>query len=105
MAISPINYAVVQRATDISAIKHQENVRPAVEQQNIQTHLQRKEEMQSRQVVETAQSEQTKNDVDAKDEGKGKYQSFGGKKKKETETPQGERVIKKQQTGRFDITI
>lgn len=104
MAISPIDYAMVQRSTDVSMLKHHEDARPAVEQQNIQVHLERQDDAKMHQVRESEAGERTKNDADAKEEGRGQY-----KKRKKNNTRKEEQrancVIKKQTTGRFDIKI
>ena len=89
MAIGPIDYAMIQRTSDVEMYKMQEETKPFVDQQNIQAQVTAREKMQSRQVVNSQDSEQTKNDADARKEEK----EVTGK------------VVQKQEHGRFDMKI
>ncbi len=103
MAIGPIDYAMIQRTSDVEMYKMQEETKPFVDQQNIQAQVTAREKMQSRQVVNSQDSEQTKNDADARKEGKGHYFSQQRNKKKEKEVTG--KVVQKQEHGRFDMKI
>ena len=81
----------------------QEETKPFVDQQNIQAQVTEHEKMQSRQVVNAQNSDQTKNDADARKEGKGHYFSQQRKKKKEKEM--AGRVVRKQEHSGFDMKI
>lgn len=107
MAITPINNAMIPRSVDMNLIKHQEDAKPLVDQQNIQVQVRSREEALSRQVVNPENSEKMKNDADARDEGKGKYFARGRSKKENKDgTPAGgDRVIKKQGRSGFDIKV
>lgn len=103
MAINPINYAMIQRTNDVGTLKHNEDSRPMVNQQNIQVQVDKREDVLRHQVINRAESDRAKNDADARDEGKNKYKKRGQKKSKAS---QGEdRVVKKQSAGGFDMTI
>ena len=105
MAITPINNAVIQRTADVNIVKHQEDAKSTVDQQNIQLQVNQREDVLNHQVIQPGNSSQTQNDKDAKDEGKGR--DFGGKgkqKKKSSEHPE-DRVVKKQNKNSFDIKI
>ena len=71
MAIGPIDYAMIQRTNDVEMYKMQEETKPFVDQQNIQVQVAAHEKMQSEQVVTSQDSKQTKNDADARKEGRG----------------------------------
>ena len=103
MAIGPIDYAMIQRTSDVEMYKMQEETKPFVDQQNIQAQVTAREKMQSRQVVNSQDSEQTKNDADARKEGKGHYFSQQRNKKKEKEVTG--KVVQKKEQGRFDMKI
>ena len=80
----------------------QEETKPFVDQQNIQAQVTEREKMQSQQVVNAQDSEQTKNDADARKEGKGHY--FSQQRKKKEKEVAG-KVVRKQEHGRFDMKI
>ncbi len=104
MPIGQINYAMIQRTTDVETFKHQEEAKPIVDQQNIQTQMKRHEDALRHQVVEQEDSSRTDNHADAKEEGKGKYTPKRQPKKKENAKTDGGQVIKKISHG-FDIKI
>ncbi len=105
MAISPILMSgVVQRADDVSMIKNQQDQRPMVEQQNVQTQMAKKVEEQRRQVVNPEDTNKTDTHADAREKGKNSYffrKKTNGKKK---ENAPEDRVVKKTQGG-FDMKI
>ena len=73
MSIRPIDYAMIQRTSDVESIRRQEESKPIAEQQNIQVQVENREDKLRHQVLDPQNSNQTKNDADARDEGKGKY--------------------------------
>lgn len=103
MPIGQINYAMIQRTTDVEAFKHQEEAKPMVDQQNIQTVVKKHEEALRHQVIKKDDSNRAENHADAKEEGKGKYTASQGKKKAKLKNDSGQ-VIKKTNQG-FDIKI
>lgn len=103
MAIGPIDYAMIQRTNDVEMYKMQEETKPFVDQQNIQVQVAAHEKMQSEQVVTSQDSKQTKNDADARKEGRGHYFSQQRKKKQERGT-NGKVVCKLEHSG-FDMKI
>ncbi|MCM1493308.1 MAG: hypothetical protein NC180_08820 [Muribaculaceae bacterium] len=108
MAITPINNAMIQRTVDVNLMKHQEDVKPVVDQQNIQIKVDQREDMLNHQVIEPGNSNKTKNDADAKDEGRGQLYAGKPSRKRSREkesSPQSDRVIKKQNSNSFDMKI
>ncbi|MCM1105683.1 MAG: hypothetical protein NC355_01940 [Blautia sp.] len=108
MAITPINNAMIQRTVDVNLVKHQEDVKPVVDQQNIQIKVEQREDILNHQVIEPGNSDKAKNDADAKDEGRGRLYSGKASRKRGKEkesSPQSDRVIKKQNFNSFDMKI
>lgn len=104
MAVGPgVLNGVIQRTQDVSLLRHQEEIKPHVDQQNIQAHLKRQEQVQLKQVHEAEDTDQPEFHYDAKEKGNNEYQG-GNKKKKKQDKPEG-KVILKQEGGRFDIKI
>ena len=104
MAISPIlNSGMIQRTDDVGALRLQQEQRPMVEQQSAQTQVNRKADELSHQVVTPGDSSKTDTHADAREEGKNKY--FSQKKKDKKETNEGNRVIKKYSSSRFDMKV
>lgn len=103
MAIGPIDMAMIQRTNDVEMYKLQEEAKPLVDQQNIQVQVDQREDVLSHQVIQSQNSDKTKNDADAKEEGRGQYHASSVKRKKPV-TDKG-RVIRKSNRGGFDIKI
>lgn len=103
MSIRPIVFnGMLQRTEDIGLIKHQEDRKPTVDQQNIQVQLHQKTEEAQHQVVQSSASETMNNHADARDEGKNKYMMSSKKKKQKEESG---KVIKKNESRGFDMKI
>lgn len=107
MSIRPIDFnGMIQRTEDVSSLKHQEDAKPLVDQQNIQTQVEQKESAALHQVKEKDDSQGAQNHADAREEGHGQYYAPGVRKKsKQEEKQQPGRVIKKSAGGVFDIKI
>lgn len=105
MAISPILMSgVVQRADDIGVIKNQQDTRPVVEQQNLQTQMAKKVEAQRHQVVTAEDSNKTDTHADAREKGKNAY--FFRKKSKQSKQDQTpENHVVKKSMGGFDMKV
>jgi hypothetical protein len=97
---------MIQRTEDIGTIKHQEDSKPLVDQQNIQVQVEQKEDAVKHQVVSKEDSPGTENQADAREEGRGVYYHATGRKHKpkEEEKP-ADRVIRKQPGGGFDMKV
>ena len=106
MSIRPVDISgLVQRSDDIGAIKHQQDSRPAVEQQNVQTQMVKKEDELRHQVMNPENSGKTDTHADAREKGKNSY--FFRKKSDENkrkEQPE-DRVVKKHAGGSFDVKV
>lgn len=107
MAINPLLVSgMIQRTDDIGVMKHHQDVKPAVEQQNAQTQVIKKTEQQSRQVITKDDTNKTDTHADAREKGKNSY--FFRKKSvqnKKEESSSEDRVVKKSEGSSFDIKI
>ena len=103
MAIGPIDMAMIQRTNDVEMYKRQEDAKPVVDQQNIQMQVNQRADVLSHQVIQSQNSDKTKNDADAREEGHGQYRASSSKRKKAA-ADKG-RVIRKSDTFGFDIKI
>ena len=103
MAIGPIDMAMIQRTNDVEMYKLQEDAKPVVDQQNIQMQVNQRADVLSHQVIQSQNSDKTKNDADAREEGHGQYRASSEKRKKAA-ADKG-RVIRKSDTFGFDIKI
>ena len=105
MAISPILMSgVVQRADDIGVIKNQQDHRPVVEQQNLQTQMAKKVDAERRQVVTAEDSNKTDTHADAREKGKNSY-FFRKKEKGKKEEKSPENYVVKKSMGGFDMKV
>lgn len=105
MAISPLLMSgVVQRADDISMIKNQQDSRPVVEQQNVQTQMTKKVDAKRHQVVTAEDSDKTDTHADAREKGKNSY-FFHKKAKGNKEEQTSENHVVKKSMGGFDIKV
>lgn len=105
MSIRPVDFnGMLQRTDDVGVLKHQQEHKPLVDQQNIQVQLSKQEENASQQVITANQSEKLNNHTDAREEGKGQYQTLYRGKKKKTSKEDG-KVVKKGNSHSFDIKI
>ncbi len=109
MTIRPVVLnGMIQRTDDVSVIKHQEDQKPIVDQQNIQVQVRKEEQQMTQSVRDASESELMDQRYDAREEGKGKYQKRGGKKnsqKSKVSTISEDKVIKKNQGGSFDMKV
>ncbi|MBO5096824.1 MAG: hypothetical protein J6B96_00750 [Agathobacter sp.] len=105
MSIRPVDISgIMQRSDDVGMLKHQQDSRPAVEQQNAQTQVAKRTEELRHQVMNPENSNKPDTHADAREKGKNEYffrKGNGNKKKEETEC----RVVKKHSNGSFDVKV
>jgi hypothetical protein len=105
MAIGPVTLnGIIPRTQDMSMIKQQEDNKPFVEQQNIQTEMKTHEERQLKQVNHADDAGEHKKKYDAKEKGSNEYKG-GQKKKKKPDEKQKNAAAQKQWSGGFDMKI
>ena len=107
MSITPLGlHAMIQRTNDVGVIKHQEDNKSVMEQQNIQTQQVKQEHALTHKVAHPEEKDNENYRYDAKEKGNGSYQGQEHKKKKGQQASEAEgKVILKGQSGRFDIKI
>lgn len=107
MSIRPIDFnGMIQRTENVGSLKHQEDTKPLVDQQNIQTQVEQKKMEVLHQVKEKDDSQGAQNHTDAREEGHGQHYAKGVRRKPKQEGKnQPGRVIKKDDGGGFDIKI
>lgn len=94
----------ITRAQDFTTIKHNEDNKVTVDQNNFQQQFDRTVENKVRQVRQGDRAESQEKRYDAKDEGNGKYAGDGGRKRRREEKEKDGKVLLKGQRG-FDIKI
>lgn len=105
MSIRPVDFnGMLQRTDDVGVIKHHEDAKPVVDQQNIQVQISQNQDSLMHQVQNASESSKMQNDADAKEEGRGTYFASDKKKKIVKKQPDG-KVINKKDIGGFDIKI
>lgn len=102
MTIRPVDFATIQRTDDVGMMKHQQDVKPAVEQQNIQVEIKKQEFNKSSQVRHADDTENNSERFDAREEGKNKYSKSGSKKKKGIKSDG--KIVEKSHGG-FDMKV
>ena len=105
MAISPLLFnGSVSRMQDISAIKHNEDSKGAVDQVNFQSTFNREIDSKINQVHQSDNVENRQQKQDAKEKGKNEYSGDGGRNRQKKKEPQEGRVIAKSRGG-FDMKV
>lgn len=107
MTIRPVDLnGMLQRTQDVGNIKHQEDAKPLVDQQNIQSTVAKEEYKLTKQVNHADNANQEDYRYDAKEKGNNEYQeSDRNKKKKKPEQEETGKVLVKNQSAGFDIKI
>lgn len=105
MTIRPVFFnGMIQNTQDVSAMQHNENHRPAVEQSNIQIQEQKKEESLSQEVHSKEDVEQQQH-FDAREKGSNEYSDNRKKKKKEERAVLPDGSVRMKMSKGFDIKI
>lgn len=102
MTIRPVDFATIQRTDDVGTMKHQQDTKPALEQQQIQVEFKRQEDRKPSQVYHKENASGNEERFDAREEGKNKYHGQKGKKR---QAQKDGAVAQKSPQGGFDIKI
>lgn len=94
----------IQRTQDYTTMKHQENIKPAVDQANFQLKIDKKVDEKVNQVSQGENASKGENHADAKEKGKGQYAGDGGARRKQQEIPKEGRVVLKG-VSHFDMSV
>lgn len=105
MAISPILFnGSVSRMQDVSSVKHNEDVKGMVDQNNFQNTFHKQIDSKLNQVHQSDTADNHQKKFDAKEKGSNAYDSDGGKRrKKENEAHDGKVIVKS--TSGFDMKV
>ena len=108
MSISRIELqGQISRAQDYTTIKHNEDHKGMIDQNNFQSQFHKAVDSKLSQVHHGENTENADKRFDAKDKGNGQYSGDGGRQRRrgtDKEKDSGERVMRKG-TGSFDIKI
>ncbi len=107
MTVRPVHLnGMIQNTQDVSSVRHQENTKPAVEQQHIQVQEKQKEQSQAQEVQKKDNADPQQKKYDARQKGSNEYvNQRKGKKKKRDNLTDGSVKIKTMMSGGFDIKI
>lgn len=111
MTIRPVVLnGMIQQTQDVGNMKHQEDHKPVVQQQNISIQHEKREDQLAHQVQYTEEKENQGYRYDAKEKGNNQYEGDDGKKRKrqkesEKEKNKDGKVILKGHGSSFDIKI
>ena len=105
MAVGPVTLnGMIPRTQDIGVIKHQEDSKPMIEQQNIQSQIKTQETRLLKQVNHADDTEQHEKRYDAKEKGSNEYKGQQ-KKRKKPEEKKDAQASYTWEGGRFDMKI
>lgn len=107
MSVHPVHFnGMIQNTQDVSTIRHQEDQKPAVEQQNIQIQKEQREQSQAQGVQKKEDADNQQKKFDAKEKGSNEYESQRRKKREKRENlPDGSVKLKMTMSGGFDIKV
>lgn len=102
-----MDIAPIVRAQDYTIIKHNEDVKNDVDQNNIGIARDRRETQQNTDVVNTSESRWNSKDPDAREKGSNEYYGDGGSSRRESRPgkPQDKVVVKGPVSGGFDLKV
>ncbi len=104
MSVRPVDFnGMIQRIQDVSTLKQNEDNKPVMQQQNIQTQFSKETIHHMQQVNHADDAEEHEKRYDAKEKGSNEYVKQQQKKKKEKKK-EGKVVLKSVSSG-FDIKI
>lgn len=107
MAVGMVElHGAIQRTQDYTAIKHQENAKPTVDQANFQTQMDKRVEEKHTQVLQGDDTTRNENHADAREKGKNSYAGDGGaNRKKKDNVQEGKVVLKGKGVSHFDMSV
>lgn len=105
MSIRPVEFSgVVQRSQDMSTVKQNEDNKPMLQQQNVQTQFAKETVHHMQQVNHANDSDNPEQKFDAREKGSNEYENRRNKKKKQEGKNSG-KVMAKAVRGGFDMKI
>ena len=105
MSIRPVEFhGIVQRSQDVSTLKQNEDNKPMLQQQNVQTQFAKETAQHMHQVNQANDSDNPEQKFDAREKGSNKYENNRKQKKKKKEENSG-KANAKTNTGGFDMKV
>lgn len=106
MSIRPVDISgMIQRTDDVGILKHQQDSKLIVGQQNAQIQMVKKEDELRHQVMNPENSNKADTHADAREQGKNSYFFREKSKDKKKEEQSEGRVVKKHANGSFDVKV
>lgn len=104
MSVRPVDIGMVQRMNDVSQIKHNENSKPAIDQNNMLNSFNKEAMAKTEQVARKDSADNNQKKFDASEKGSNSYSGNpSNKKDKSKDEPEGKVVVKGHEG--FDVTI
>ncbi len=106
--MSGMDIAPIVRAQDYTIIKHNEDVKTDIDQNNFSIARDRKESQQNTEVVNTSESRWNSKDPDAREKGSNEYHGDGGSSRRDHNgkpVPNDKVVVKSPVGGGFDLKV
>ena len=102
-----MDIAPIVRSQDYTFIKHNEDIKPEVDQSHLNIARDQKETRQNTEVVDLSESEWRSDQPDARDKGSNEYAGDGGKDRRRGAGKKSviEKVVVKGASGGFDFKI
>ena len=105
MAIRPVEFSgIVQRSQDMSTLKQNEDNKPMLQQQNVQSQFAKETIQHMHQVNHANDSDNPEKKFDAREKGSNEYEDHRTKKKKKKEENSGKVNVKASARG-FDVKV
>ena len=105
MSVRPIDIMMVPQMNEVSHIKQSENMRPATEQMNIVTNVDKKVENKSEQVTKKDDVENNNHKFDAKEKSNNEYEGSGSGTYSKRTFKEGNVTVKEDTDVIFDIKV
>lgn len=102
MAFGSIELTTISRAQDYSSIKHNEDNKVVVDQNNFSGQMQKVTEQRNKEVTKNDDTQWQEHRPDAREKGNGQYSGDGGRNRKKQSS--GDRMVIKGR-GSFDMKI
>ena len=105
MSVRPIDIMMVPQMNEVSPIKQSENMRPATEQMNIVSNVDKKVENKSEQVTKKDDVENKGHKFDAKEKSSNEYERSGSGAYSKRSFKEGNVTVKQDEDVIFDIKV
>lgn len=106
MSIRPVEFhGIVQRSQDVSTLKQNEDNKPMLQQQNVQTQFAKDTMQHMHQVNQANDSDNPEQKFDAREKGSNEYENHRNRSKKKKQEDNSGKVGAKTRMGGFDMKV